>query len=62
MKRFFSSKDKRKQAEDQIIRDLIKINDNLEKERNKLKAEKHKTHVMSVLTRFLKIKSDTKIH
>ena len=57
MKRVFTSKQKRKQAEDNIIRHMNAILKRLEIHRSD-KTDKEK--VMDVLTRFLKIKNKTK--
>lgn len=62
MKRVFSSKQKRKQAEDTIIREMVHIQKKLEDHRIKQETKVDKEKIMSVLTKFLKLKSETKIH
>lgn len=62
MKRVFSSKQKRKQAEDDIIRNMARVKKNLKDYRQAETVDVDKTKVMSVLTNFLKLKKDTKIH
>jgi hypothetical protein len=62
MKKSFSSKKDRKQAEEQIIKDIAKIKDGLNKNQLKQDNQSKKQGVMDVLTQFLKLKKDTKIH
>ncbi len=61
MKRVFSSKQKRKQAEDAIIRDIAKIQKTLEAHRENKDEDVDKKQVMSVLTRFIQLKKNTKL-
>lgn len=62
MKRFFTSKQQRKQAEDAIIRDMREILSKREDEKAKSSETVDKEHVMSVLTKFVKLKKSTKFH
>ena len=63
MKRFFTSKQQRKQAEDAIIRDMRAIlNRREDAEKQNLAEPVDKNHVMSVLTKFVKLKKTTKFH
>jgi len=56
MKKRFSSKKDRKQVEEQIIKDMTQIKDNLKEARVKQDNKTDKERVMSVLTKFLKLK------
>ena len=61
MKRIFTSKQKRKQAEIKIIKDMQSILSSIEdKQNDDVVVDKEK--VMSVLTKFLHLKKTTKIH
>jgi len=62
MKDVFDSKEKRRKAEQQIIKDMGKIKDGLDKNKIQQDNQSKKQRVMSVLTQFLKLKKDTKIH
>lgn len=62
MKKSFSSKKDRKQAEEQIIKDIAQIKGNLKQDRLKQDNKTDKQRIMSILTGFLKLKKDTKMH
>jgi hypothetical protein len=62
MKRAFSSKEKRKQAEDDIIRNLRLIRKRLEDYRKKGSEPVNREKIMQTLTEFLRIKRQSKIH
>lgn len=62
MKRVFSSKDKRKQAEASIMRDIRKINQKLDDHRKSQSEPVSKEKTMQTLTEFLRIKRQSKIH
>jgi hypothetical protein len=62
MKRVFSSKDKRKQAEEQIMRDMRKINKNLAEYRKNGMEPVSREKTMQTLTEFLQLKRQSKMH
>ena len=62
MKRTFTSKQERKQAEDKIIRDIRMIQEKLHQNRAKQELEVDKEQVMSVLTRYVELKKATKFN
>jgi len=62
MKRVFSSKDKRKQAEASIMRDMRKINKKLADYRAEDSEPVCREKTMLTLTEFLRLKKQSKIH
>jgi hypothetical protein len=62
MKRVFSSKDKRKQAEASIMRDMRKITQKLEEHRRQQSEPVCREKTMRTLTEFLRLKKQSKIH
>ena len=62
MKRAFSSKEKRKQAEDDIIRNLRIIRKRLDNYRQKGSEPVSREKTMQTLTEFLRLKRQSKIH
>jgi len=62
MKRGFSSKEKRKQAEDNIIRNLRVIRKRLDDYRQKDEEPVSREKTMQTLTEFLRLKRQSKIH
>ena len=62
MKRVFSSKDKRKQAEASIMRDMRIIHEKLESHRNAGSEPVSREKTMETLTEFLRLKRQSKIH
>ena len=61
MKRGFTSKQERKQAEDAIIRDMNKILRSLKQNSQQNADNIKKERVMTVLTRYLKLKNDVRL-
>ena len=62
MKRVFSSKDKRKQAEASIMRDIQMINQKLETYRKDAVEPVSREKTMQTLTEFLRLKRQSKMH
>ena len=62
MKRVFSSKDKRKQAEASIIKDIRLINEKLEHYRKSGQEPVSREKTMQTLTEFLRLKRQSKLH
>ena len=56
MRRIFTSKKQRKQAEDAIIKDMRLILSNLESYKQQSHEKIDKTQVLSILTQFVKLK------
>jgi len=62
MKRISTPKEKRKQAEESILRNMRDIKGKLEKHRQASEEPVDKERVMNVLTQFLKLKKTTEMH
>lgn len=62
MKKVFTSKQQRKQAEDSIMRDMRKILSSLEEHKKARETKVDKEQVMTVLTKFVQLKKNGKIH
>ena len=61
MKRVFTSKQQRKQAEDTIIRNMRQILFDLKQYKKKTNDPIDKKQVMSVLTRFIELKKSSRL-
>jgi hypothetical protein len=62
MRRVFTSKQQRKQAEDAIISNMRNILERRENEKTNTADPIDKEHVMSILTKFVKLKKLSKFH
>lgn len=62
MRKIFTSKIQRKQAEAAIIRDMRQILSDLNNHKNKEKEKIDKEQILSILTKFVKLKSSSKIN
>ena len=62
MRKIFTSKVQRKQAEAAIIRDMRQILSDLNNHKNKEKEKIDKEKILSILTKFVKLKSSSKIN
>ena len=61
MRKVFTSKQQRKQAEDKIIREMRQILSDLDEHRRNEKDKTDKQHVMAVLTQFVRLKKSSRI-
>lgn len=62
MRKVFTSKQQRKQAEDSIMRDMRKILSELDHHKQIKETQVNKEQVMAVLTKFLQLKKQGKMH